>query len=147
MHRSLLIFTALGATLLFAPHRPAAAQDTQAPQDTVWWQVSSFQVDGPKLDSLVKLVRVSTLATVTEAKKMGTLLEYRILVRAFGSEYNFQVVRQYRHFADIAADSSLTVAFRRVQPDAARRAAILEYFRTALGEARRRDEIYREIRQ
>ncbi len=137
----------LGVILLFGLCPQVEAQQMQAARDTVWWQVSSFQVDGRKLDSLVTLVRASTLATVAEAKKMGTLLEYRILVRAFGSEYNFQIVRQFHHFADIATDSSLTVAFRRVQPDAARRAEIIDYFRSALGEAQRRDEIYREIRE
>ncbi len=144
MHRSIVV---LGAIVLFGPRPSVEAQGTRAPADTVWWQVSSFQVDGRKLDSLVKLVRASTLPTVAEAKKMGTLLEYRILVRAFGSEYNFEIVRQFHHFSDIATDSSLTVAFRRIQPDAARRAAIIEYFVSALGEARRRDEIYREIRE
>jgi hypothetical protein len=41
----------------------------------------------------------------------------------------------------------LTVAFRRIQPDAGRRAAIIEYFVSALGRAQRRDEIYREVRE
>jgi len=144
MYRSMIV---IGAIVLFGPRPSVAAQERQAPRDTVWWQVSSFQVDGRKLDSLVKLVRTSTLPTVAEAKKMGTLLEYRILVRTFGSEYNFQIVRQFHHFSDIATDSSLTVAFRRIQPDAGRRAAIIDYFVSTLGQAQRRDEIYREVRE
>jgi|SRR5690348_9528517 len=144
MYRSMIV---IGAIVLFGPRRSVVAQETQAPRDTVWWQVSSFQVDGRKLDSLVKLVRTSTLPTVAEAKKMGTLLEYRILVRTFGSEYNFQIVRQFHHFSDIATDSSLTVAFRHIQPDAGRRAAIIDYFVSTLGQAQRRDEIYREVRE
>ena len=147
MRRSpLLAATAVASALLFRPGQVIVAQQMQAPRDTVWWYVSSYQLDWQKVDSLVKLTRAYTLPTATQAKRMGTLLDYRILVHAYGSEYNFQVIRQFRHFADISTDTSFAVAFRRTQPDSTRRSAIEDAFRWAFGDGTHRDEIYHEVR-
>lgn len=141
-----LLVPALAAGLLLGSGRPSAAQQPSAPRDTVWWYVSSYQIEWPKMDSLVKLVRAYTLPTVAEAKKMGTLLDYRVLVHAYGSEYNYQIIRQYRRFEDIAHDTTVGAAARRLVPDPARMKEIQAAFNWVFGGGGHRDEIYREVR-
>jgi len=81
------------------PARLPAQQATSTPQ--VFWAVSYYQVDWPKVDRLMKLVRAYTLPTVDEAKKMGVLLDYRILIHDWAGRDNVVIMQKFSRFGAI----------------------------------------------
>ena len=121
----------------------SVAQQATPPQPA--WTVAYYQVEWPKVDSLRKLVQTYTLPTVDEAKKAGTLLDYRMLIHHYAGRDNVVIMQKYSSWAAIDSDSSYGVAFRRLFPDSTKRKAINDGFTWAFGNGLHRDEIYGEV--
>ena len=121
----------------------SVAQQATPPQPV--WTVAYFQVDWPKVDSLRKLFQTYTLPTVDEAKKAGTLLDYRVLIHSYAGRDNVVLMQKYSSWAAINSDSSFDVAFRRLFPDSTKRKGINDGFSWAFGNGLHRDEIYGEV--
>jgi hypothetical protein len=125
------------------PARLPAQQATPTPQ--VFWAVSYYQVDWPKVDSLMKLVRAYTLPTVDEAKKMGVLLDYRILIHDWAGRDNVVIMQKFSRFGAIHDDTSFRAAYHRLVPDSTKRKTINDAFSSIFGGGLHRDEIYTEV--
>ena len=133
------------ASLLTLPAISLAQQATEHSQ--VYWTVSSYQVDWPKVDSLRKLVQAYTLPTVAEAKKGGTLLDYHFLIHAWAGRDNVVIMQAHSSFDAINSDSSFDVAFRRLNPDSTKRKMINDAFGAILSGGLHHDEIFTEVRK
>jgi len=125
------------------PARLMAQQAMTAPQ--TFWAVSYYQVDWPKVDSLTKLYQAYTLPTVDEAKKMGVLLDYRILIHAWAGRDNVVIMQKFSSFGAINSDTTFEAAFHRVVPDSTKRKVVNDAFNAIFGNGLHRDEIYAEV--
>jgi len=132
------------AALVLAVTGVAASRELQQ-QPAPYWYVSYYQVEWSKVDSLSKLVRAYTLPIVEEQKKLGTLLDYRILIHSHGSRDNVVIVRKLASWAAIDRDTTLQIAYRRVFPDSLKRKEINGAFNWVFAGGLHRDEIYREV--
>ena len=135
------IALALSLTAVVASR--STAQQTRPPQE-VYWSVSYYQVDWPKVDSLMKLIRAYTLPQVDEAKKLGGLMDYRILIHYMAGRDNVVIMQKYSSWAAVH-DTTMAVAERRILPDSTKRHAVEAAFRSILGGGLHRDEIYTEV--
>lgn len=143
MRRAMLALSSLVLALLLTVGT-AAAQEAPA-HKTVYWTVSSFQIPFPKIDSLMRLTRAYTLPTVEEAKKAGTLLDYRVLIHAWAGRDNVVIMRAYNSWDAIRNDTTYGAAFRRLHPDSTERRTIGRAFNEIFGDGIHHDEIYQEI--
>ena len=116
-----------------------------APAQQAFWAVSYYQIDWPKVDSLTKLFRAYTLPTADEAKKMGVLLDYRLLIHSWAGRDNVVIMQKFSSFGAIHTDTSFDVAYRRIVHDSTKRKAINDAFNAIFGNGLHRDEIYREV--
>lgn len=119
------------------------AQPAPTPQHYV--TVASYQVDFSKVDSLSKLVRAYSLPIADEAKKMGVLLEYRVLIHYYAGRDNVVILRKFNSWGAIQSDTSYNAAFRRLVPDSLKRRAINDAFSAIFGSNLHHDEIYAEV--
>jgi len=97
------------------------------------------------VDSLNKLVQAYTLPIAQEQKKLGVLLDFKLLIHAHGGRDNVVFVRKLASWAAVEGDTTFGVAFRRVFPDSLKRVQIQAGFAWALGHTLHHDEIYREV--
>jgi len=143
MRRPLLALACVGLALSLTPGL-AAAQQAPA-HATVFWTVSSFQIPFSKVDTLMKLTRAYTIPAVEEAKKAGTLLDYRVLIHSWAGRDNVVILRAYNSWDAIHNDTTFGAAVRRLQPDSAKRRVVNEAFNEIFGTGVHHDEIYQEI--
>jgi len=80
------------------------AQDKEK-EDTPYWYVSHFKISWAKIDSLVKLEKEYTPAIVKEAKKRGTILDYKMLLHHTGDEYNVVVMTKLPSWCSIEGNA------------------------------------------
>jgi hypothetical protein len=92
-----------------------------------------------------KLFRAYTLPTVDEAKKMGVLLDYRILIHSWAGRDNVVIMQKFGSFGAIHSDTSFGAAFRRLVPDSTKRRAVNDAFNAIFGSGLHHDEIYSEV--
>jgi hypothetical protein len=133
-------------TFFLAAALPASLPAQQAaPAQQAFWTVSSFQIDFSKVDSLTKLYRAYTVPVVDEAKKMGVLLDYHILIHAWAGRDNVVIIRKYSSFDAINSDTTFAAAMRRITPDSTKRKAVNDAFNSIFGSGLHHDEIYAEV--
>jgi hypothetical protein len=144
MRRHILAASALSLVLMLSLPTTSFAQQATG-HSQVYWTMSSYQVDWPKVDSLRKLVEAYTLPIVAEAKKGGTLLDYRFLIHSWAGRDNVVIMRAFNTFDAINSDSSFDVAFRRLNPDSTKRKMINDAFGAILGGGLHHDEIFTEV--
>ena len=116
----------------------------QQPQNAYWY-LSYYQVHFPKIDSLQKLARAYTLPIIEEQKKMGMLLDYRLLVHRHGGRDNVVIMRKVASWSGIERDTTFQSAFRKLYPDSLKRREINAALQWAFGDGLHRDEIFSEV--
>ena len=79
---------------------PIQAQDKEK-KETPYWYVSHFKIPWAKIDSLYKFEKEYTPAIVEEAKKQGTILDYKMLLHHTGDEYNVVVMTKLPSWCSI----------------------------------------------
>jgi hypothetical protein len=138
---SVLIVSAL-ALLVFWPG--AARGQEQQPAQQPYWVVSYYEVPWARVDSLVKLYRQHRIPVVEEAKRAGTILDYRILIHHFGSEENVVIMEKYPSWEAIDRGTGFGEAARRLGRDEEAQRQISEGFDWVFEGVPHRDEIYAE---
>ena len=127
--------------LIFIPS--LIAQDTEK-EDTPYWYVSYYKVDWAKIDSIKTMIKEYTLPTVEEAKKLGTLLDYKVLIHHTGDQHNVVIMMKYPSWVAID-EFSFAEPFKIIEPDKEKRKkAYATMFRLFPSE-NHYDNIYTEV--
>jgi hypothetical protein len=138
-----IILTLLFAGL-FSAQSTVQAQEEEN-QETPYWYVLSFKVPWAKVDTLEKLVEKYTVPIVAEAKKRGTILDYKFLIHHTGDEYNVVVMQKYASWATIDEGPQFNAAFEAIEPDKSKRDEVNKSFDWIFEGTVHKDNIYREI--
>jgi len=127
--------------ILFIPS--LVAQDKEK-EDTPYWYVSFYKVEWAKVDSIQTLIKEYTLPTVEEAKKMGTLLDYKVLIHNTGDQHNLVIMMKYPSWAAID-EFSFSEAFKIIEPDEEKRKEVYATFNRLVPSENHYDNIYTEV--
>ncbi len=127
----------------FSAYSTVLAQGDQA-KDTPYWYTSSHRVQWARVDSLQKLVKTYTIPTVAQSKKMGRILDYRLLVHHTGGEYNVVIMIKYPSWAAINAGAGFGDAFKAIEPNEAKRKVATDGFNWVFEGSVHVDNIYIE---
>jgi hypothetical protein len=119
------------------------AQGTQT-KDQAYWYVSSYKVAWSKVDSLKTLVKMYTGAMIAQAKKMGRILDYRLLTHHTGGEYNVIIMVKYPSWEAMGKGAGFGEAYKAIEPDAAKRKAVWDTFNWVFENPVHVDNIYTE---
>lgn len=140
MKRSMLGFMLV---VFFSANSTVLAQGEQ-PKDTPFWYTSSHRVQWSRMDSLQKLVKTYTMPIVAQSKKMGRILDYRLLVHHTGGEYNVVIMIKYPSWAAISAGAGFADAFKVIEPNEAKRKVATDGFTWVFEGSVHVDNIYTE---
>ncbi|MFC1785981.1 hypothetical protein ACFLZA_01285 [Candidatus Neomarinimicrobiota bacterium] len=119
------------------------AQDKEK-EDTPYWYVSHFKVDYAKIDSLETLIKEYTLPAVEEAKKMGTLLDYKVLIHHTGEEHSLVIMIKHPSWAAID-EFSFAEPMKIIVPDEEKRKKVSATFSRLVPYENHYDTIYTEV--
>ena len=97
------------------------------------------------MDSLEKLVKKYTVPIVAEAKKRGTIVDYKLLVHNTGDEYNVVIMTNYSSWVAMGEGACFDVAFESIEPDKSKRDRVNAAFDWIFEGAVHKDNIYREL--
>lgn len=95
-----------------------------------------------RVDSLQKLVKKYTTAIVAQAKKNGTILDYKFLVHHTGSASNVVVMIKYPSWSAIDKGSGFGKAFKEIEPDEEKRKEIGKAYNWCFEGSTHTDTIY-----
>lgn len=135
------VIIAVLVILLFIPS--LVAQDKEK-EDTPYWYVTYYKVDYAKLDSIETMVKEWALPSVEEAKKMGTLLDYKVLIHHTGEEHNLVLMMKYPSWAAID-EFSWTEPSKIIEPDEEKRKKVFATFNRLMPYENHYDNIYTEV--
>ncbi len=127
--------------LIFIPS--LIAQDKEK-EDTPYWYVSFYKVDWAKIDSIETMIKEYTLPVVEEAKKMGTLLDYKVLIHHTGEQHNLVIMMKYPSWVAID-EFSFTEPFKIIEPDEEKRKKVYATFNRLFPWKNHYDNIYTEV--
>ncbi len=127
--------------LIFIPS--LIAQDKEK-EDTPYWYVSYYKVDYAKIDSIETLIKEYTLPSVKEAKKMGGLLDYKVLIHHTGEQHNLVLMMKYPSWAAID-EFSFAEPFKIIVPDEEKRKKVYATFGRLIPYEKHYDNIYTEV--
>lgn len=134
------IITLIIVILLFIPCLAIA----QEKEDTPYWYVSYYNVDWAKMDSIETMIKEYTLPAVEEAKKMGTLLDYKVLIHHTGDQHNLVLMMKYPSWAAID-EFSFTESFKIIEPDEEKRKKAYATMNRLIPYENHYDNIYTEV--
>ena len=125
---------------------PVQAQDKEK-VTTPYWYVSHFKIAWAKIDSLYKLEKEYTPAVVAEAKKQGTILDYKMLLHHTGDEYNVVVMTKLPSWCSIEGNAWgwWTNTFKKIEKDKDKIEKVLEDRTWAFDGIIHKDLIYTEV--
>jgi len=127
--------------LLFIPS--LIAQDKEK-EDTPYWYVTYYKVDWAKIDSIQTMFKEWALPSVEEAKKIGTLLDYKVLIHHTGDQHNLVIMMKYPSWAAID-DFSFSEPFKIIEPDEEKRKKAYATFSRLIPNENHYDNIYTEV--
>lgn len=135
---TLLLFTLLAtfSTLI-------AQEDSK--KGTPYWYVSSHKIAWEKVDSLQSLIKLYTIPILAEVKKDGGLLDYKVLIHNTGDEYNVVIMSKYPSWAAIDKGAGWGAAFKKIEPDKAKRKKVSDAFNWVFRGRVHIDNIYTEV--
>ena len=144
MKTSKTIIFAVLLAVLFSAQSTVLAQEEKS-QETPYWYVSSYKVPWAKVDSLEKLVKQYTVQIVAEAKKQGSILDYRIFRHHTGGEYNIVILEKLPSWAAINVSGIYRKAFEAIEPDKSKRDEVNAGFNWVFEGTVHNDNIYTEM--
>ena len=106
----------------------AAFTTSAQEKETPYWYVSSYKVPWAKTDSLKTLVTMYTNPIVAQAKKMGRILDYHLLIHHTGGEYNVVIMVKYPSWTAIGKGAGFADAFKVIESNEAKRNAAIGSF-------------------
>ena len=131
-----LIVTVL-VILLFIPNLAMA-------QDKPHYEITQFHVDRVKIDSLKVLENQYYTKIISEAKRLGLIIDSVLLIMKVGDqEYNVVEVTEYPSWSAID-EFSWDKVFRSIEPDKKTRDAVNDAYRWFFEEKYRKTAIYYE---
>jgi len=134
----------ISALLLFAFCLFQSNANAQDAEDTPYWYVSYYQIQGSRVDSLSKLVAKYTARAVAMLKKNGRILDYNFLIHDTGSADNVVIMIKYPSWDAIDEGAGFGQAQREIEPDEAIRDAINAAFNWCFEGSTHTDTIYRD---
>jgi len=117
---------------------------TAQEKETPYWYVTSYKVDWSKIDSLSTLTKLYTNPVAAQAKKMGRILDFRVLIHHTGGEYNVVRMIKYPSWAAMGKGMGWADAFKVVEPTEANRKAVNASFSWIFAPLVHIDNIYGE---
>ncbi len=138
----LLFFLFSTFSSIIAQEEPDAPEKQK--KETPYWYVSSFKIPWEKVDSLQKLIKMYTIPTLVEVKKIGRLLDYHILIHNTGDEYNVVIMSKFSSWEALDKGAGWTEASKVVEPDEEKRKKVSEAFNWVFEGSVHKDNIYSE---
>ena len=114
----------------------------QESEQTPYWYVTYQKVQWSRVDSLQKLITKYTVPIVAQAKKNGSILDFKILIHHTGSANNVVRMIKYPSWAAINEGPGFQKAFEEIEPDKAKRDAANESFSWVFEGSTHTDTIY-----
>lgn len=100
---------------LFSSHSTALAQEQN--EGTPYWVAASNKIPWAKIDSLRSMVNEYVGPIVEEAKRMGRVLDYKILLHTYGGEYNVVFMTKYPSWEAIGEGPGWAAAYEAIEPN------------------------------
>ena len=135
------IIVAVLVILLFIPS--LIAQDKEK-ENTPYWYVTYYKVEWSNIDSIKTNIIEYTLPAVEEAKKMGTLLDYKVLIHHTGDQHNLVIMMKYPSWVAID-EFSFSEPFKIIEPDKEKRKKVYATFNRLIPWENHYDNIYTEV--
>jgi len=132
------------AVLLILIFIPSLIAQEKEKEDTPYWYVTYYKVDWAKIDSIKTLIKEYTLPSVEEAKKMGTLLDYKVFIHHTGDQHNVVIMMKYPSWVAID-EFSFAEPFKIIEPDEEKRKKIYATMYRLIPYENHYDNIYTEV--
>ena len=135
---------ALAGMLLAVPTdvRAQDGDEAEAPE-AAWIYITSHKIPWSRIDSLTKLNKLYPV--VAKAIENGTILDYHMIVHAYGDEYNVLDVRVFESWESMGEGNGFGTAFEELEPDEERRAEVNAGYAWVFAGTVHKDNIYREM--